>query len=204
MIKQIRYTSRLFRGAQFAVVACLAVLMSPKVEAAVILYAGPGGRPSSFTSLDVGGVKYDGVFSYNTTFLDIYGSSTSPTPAPPLWGNNDLAAATQLALVSALNSDGNTPLADVLIHLPTEDKRTNILTYGIYGYSITRLGPDPVESYAGEPYNARNPADFNGQAGVGNDSTALLTSLTISVPEPSYIAMLGIGACFAMGIRRLQ
>ena len=202
MIIQKQYLSRLFRGAQFAAIVCLGVMLSPKVEAAVISYAGPGGRPSSFTSLDVGGVNYDGVFSYNTSFLDIYGSATSPSPTPPLWGNNDLAAATQLALVTALNADGNLPIANVLIHLPTEDKRTSGLLYGIYGYSIRRLAPDPDEGSPGQPYTALSPRDFNGQAGTGADSTALLTSLTATVPEPSSIAMLGIACGLALGARR--
>lgn len=202
--KKIRYPSRLLRGTQFAAVACLAVMMSPKVEAAVMQYSGPGGRPSSFTSLDIGGTNYDGVFTYNTTFLDIYGSSTSPTPIPPLWGNNALAETLQTSLVTALNVDGNLPhTGNVIIHIPTENKRTNGLLYGVYGYSIRQLEPDPSFGYAGEPYNARPPGDFNGQAGVGGDSTALLTSLTLSTtaPEPSSTALLGLGG-LALILRR--
>ncbi|MFT6388684.1 MAG: hypothetical protein ACJAUP_002067 [Cellvibrionaceae bacterium] len=143
----------------------------------VMQYNGPGDRPSSFTRLDIDGTFYDGVLTYNTTFLDAYKSSSSPTPTPPLWGNNALAEALQTALVAALNADEILPLLDTTIHLPTENKRGTSFLFGVYGYRILQRAPNEDGMRPGEPYNARAPFDFNGQAGVGNDRTALLTSL---------------------------
>jgi hypothetical protein len=143
-----------------------------------IQYDGPGDRPSSFT-LYIDGASYDGVLTYNTTFLDTYNSSTSPTPTPPLWGNNALAEALQTALVAALTADGISLLSS-RIYLPTEHKRVNAFLYGVYGYAISQTAPDPMFMEPGQPYYALAPRDFNGEAGFGDDSTALLTSLTLS------------------------
>jgi hypothetical protein len=150
----------------------------------VMQYDGPGDRPSSFTRLDIDGTFYDGVLTYNTTFLDTYESSTSPTPTPPLWGNNALAEALQTALVAALNADGILPLLSTTIYLPTENKRGNGFLFGVYGYTIIQTAPNPDFMFPGQPYNARAPGDFNGQAGIGNERTALLTSLTLSATGP--------------------
>jgi hypothetical protein len=149
-------------------------------------YDGPGDRPSSFTRLDIDGTFYDGVLTYNTTFLDTYKSSTSPTPTPPLWGNNALAEALQTALVATLNADGIFPLLSTTIYLPTENKRGNGFLFGVYGYTIIQTAPDDMFGMMipGQPYNARAPGDFNGQAGIGDERTALLTSLTLSATGP--------------------